>query len=316
MTFFVLASVRAPAVDTVEPYDSRRLWLESWDGSQVVPIDLAGDPASSVVGRRGFLGLEVAPTDVLTGGTPGAPGSRVLGVVERERPVALPVIFLGDDQTELWGTVQAVRDLTDPTQGMTQDGNFRLVCESRSGLRYLDLVYRSGLEGEDTEYPGVDTAVLDCLAVYPYARDREEQTRDFRLQQSTAAFLGGLWGAIGLVSSTVGGGGTPVEMISAVPVWPTVEITGPATSVLITTETGLRIDIPGGVAAGSTLRIVTDIRERSFRLDGEPAAGELAIGSTLAPFPLGTTAITVTAPGATSATRLRLAWRGLHRALW
>lgn len=315
MTFYVLASVNPAPPVPVDEYDSRRLWLESWDGDVVLPVPLDNLP-HALIGQRGFLGLGVNPSDIVTAGTPGVPGSRVVDVIQAERPVALPLAFLADNQTDLWATVQTVRDLTDPARVMTPDGNFRIICASASGTRQLSLAYRSGLEGEDVEIYGTDRAVLDCVAPMPYAADRFDQTQVFRVAADTAPFLGGIWGDIYLSSSSVAGEATPVEMQSSVPVYPVIEITGPADSVLITAENGLRIDVPLGVPGGSTLRIVTDPRDKSIRLDGDLAAGMLARGSRLMPFGLGATLVDVDAPGATSATLLRLTWRGLHRSLW
>lgn len=320
MTFIFLASVAsAPPTPVAPPYDSRRLWFESWDGQVVMPIPLEG--FAEMIAQRGMLGLGVAPTDLATEGTPGVAGSRIVDVIERDRPVAMPVAFLADDQVDLWDVVQRLRDLTDPTHGMTQDGNFRLVCASTSGTRQLNLGYRSGLEGEDLEQYGVDSAVLDLLAPMPYAEDRQDQSRDFRLAVEAMPFLSppgtdNPWGTLQLAPSSIAGAATPIEMFSSVPVYPVIEITGPADSVLIEGANGLRIDVPDGVPGGSTLRIVTDPRHKSIRLDGTLAAGMVARGSRLEPFSRGTTLVDVTAPGADSDTLLRLTWRGLHRGLW
>lgn len=320
MTFFILATVSsAPGTPGAPPYDSRSLWLESWDGSVVMPIPLEG--IAEMVAQRGMLGLGVAPTDLATEGTPGVAGSRIVDVIERDRPVAMPLAFLADAQLPLWQTVQRLRDLTDPTRGMTPDGNFRLVCSSSSGVRQISLAYRSGLEGDDLEHYGVDRAVLDLLAPMPLAEDREDRTIPFQLTSVSSPFLSTAgtdhpWGTRKITSSTIAGAATPVQMFSAVPVYPVIEITGPADSVLITGENGLIIDVPDGVGAGETLRIVTDPRHKSIRLDGDLAAGMLALGSRLKPFGLGTTLVDVTAPGATADTLLRLTWRGLHRSPW
>lgn len=321
MTFFVLASVRStPPTQKAPTWDSRRLWLESWDRNVVLPVPLDALPAE-IVGQRGFLGLGVAPTDLATTGTPGVAGSRVVDVVQVERPVALPLAFLGDSQADLWATVQKVRDLTDPTRGMTPEGNFRLVCASSSGTRQLSLAYRSGLEGQDLEYAGADRAVIDAVAPMPYAEDREDMAKDFRLAVGSMPFLSppgtdNPWGTLQLAPSSVAGADTPFEMFSDVPPYVTLSLTGPADSVLIEGENGLLIDVPDGIPGGSTLRIVTDPRYKSIRLDGAPAAGMLARGSRTPPFSLGTTLVSVSAPGATSDTLLRLTWRGLHRSLW
>lgn len=320
MTFFVLATVTAaPSTPVALPYDSRRLWFESWDGDVVMPIPLDG--IAEMIGQRGMLGLGVAPTDLATEGTPGVAGSRVVDVIERDRPVAMPLAFLADEQADLWDVVQRLRDLTDPTRGMTEDGNFRLVCTSASGTRQLNLGYRSGLEGDDLEHYGTDRAVLDLLAAMPYAEDRQDQTIPFQLVSVPRPFLSIAgtdhpWGTRQLSSSKIAGEATPVRMFSSVPVYPVIEITGPADSVLITGANGLLIDIPAGVPAGQTLRIVTDPRRKSIRLNGALAAGMIARGSRLQPFSRGTTLVDVTAPGATADTLLRLTWRGLHRSLW
>lgn len=324
MTFFILATVRTPPPVVEAPrYESRNFWIETMDGAARQTVSLDGD-VLPVLAQRGLLGLGVNPSEVQLAGTPGVAGASVTGVQYEPRPVALPLLFVGEDgsQAALWRAVQSVRDITDPGTGMTHDGSFRLVCSSASGVRRLGLAYRSGLEGEDKEYPGVETAVLDCVAPQPFPEDEAETSREFRLAAVAEPFLTATtgttfpWGTRKLSPSTVIGSDMPLVMTSAVPVFPTVEIDGPADSVLITADTGLRIDVPAGVPAGQTLRIVTDPRGASIRLDGVPAAGMLARGSKRAPFKLGTNVLDVTAPGASADTRLRLSWRGKYRSLW
>lgn len=316
MSYFVTATVRStPAPEPRPAPDSREFWLESWDGLQVLPIGGYRHEGALQL-QTGNLGLEEAPTDVFTEAQPQTAGAVVVDVQTPARPILLPLLVNTRDQAAQMLEVQALRDLTDPTTGMTRDGNFRLVCRSASGTRQVGLVRRSGMEGTGGLLPWVAGYVLDCEAPQPFAEDRTDQTRPFRLIADTAPFLGGVWGEIYLSSSRIASSATPVEMLSAVPVWPVIEITGPADSVLITSGNGLRIDVPAGVPGGSTLRIVTDPRHKSIRLDGAPAAGMLARGSTLAPFALGTTLVDVSAPGATADTLLRLTWRGLHRSMW
>ncbi|GAB3166587.1 hypothetical protein GCM10027059_25760 [Myceligenerans halotolerans] len=316
MTFYVLASARgAEPPPTAEPSDSRRFWLESWDGARVLQIGGA-DHEGPLQLQTGNLGLEVAPSSLYSSGLPGAAGEVVQGTSTPSRPVLLPLMVNTRDQAEQWREVQALRDLTDPARDMTPDGNFRLVCRSASGMRRLNLAYRSGLEGTGGLLPWAARYPLDALAVQPFAEDQAEQVREFALVQDTTPFLGGIWGQIYLVSSAIAGADTPIVMTSAVPVYPTFELTGPASSVLITGDNGLRIDVPAGVAGGATLRIVTSPRGKSVRLDGEPAAGHLARGSLGVPFSLGTTRIDVSAPGADASTQLRISWRGQYRSLW
>src|SRR5690606_27294628 len=252
--------------------------------------------------RSGAVGLGTPPVDVYTAAAPSVPGSVVTDVATMTRQVLLPLTVGTDSWAETWAAIQRLRDITDPTGGVGPDGSFRLVARSASGTRQLGLVYRGGLEGDGQPSQVRQNLVLDLLAPQPFAEDREEQTRPYVLEQDTAPFLGGVWGEIYLVSSAVAGESTPVSMASAVPVYPTIEITGPADSVLITADSGLRVG--------------PDPRRESIRLAGGPAAGLPSLVSRLVPFGLGTALVDVSAPGATSATLLRLTWRGLHRGLW
>jgi hypothetical protein len=321
VSFFILATVQTPPpVEPLPPLDTRSFWFESMDGQTVIPVGSETHPGPWHL-EVGATGLGVAPTVVDAAGTPGAVGSSVRDVFTLTRDLLLPLGLNTRTQAEQWAAVQELRDLTDPTVGMTPDGNFRLVCSSESGTRQLTLAYLSGLEGEGQELPWRDRTVMSAAAPYPFAEDRAETTREFRLSAGVLPFLDtegtdNPWGTRQLAPSTVIGEGMDVTMTSAVPVYPTIEITGPVDSVLIESDTGLYINVPGGVDAGDTLRIVTDPRRKSIRLDGALAAGMVARGSRLVPFKAGSNLIDVTAPGATADTRLRLTWRGGYRSLW
>jgi len=315
VTFFVLASVRQR---TEPPHrvggDRRLFWVESWDRSRTIVVGAADHDGPWQL-QIGSTGLGVAPVLVVTEGSPGVPGSAIADVMTLERPVAMPLLLSGDTDGS---ALQAMRDLTDPTQGMTRDGNFRLVCSvDGAGARHLELGYRGGLEGNGSDT--VTTAsrvVLDLVAPLPFAQDRNESSQDFSLADSVTPFLGGNWGSIGLSTSHLLSSGGPIELFSAVPVWPTFTITGPVSSAHITSDTGMDVQVTSAIADGQVLTIVTDPRRRSIRLGDAPAAGMLARGSRFVPFALGTSILTVDAPGATQASKLRLSWRGLHRSLW
>jgi hypothetical protein len=178
-----------------------------------------------------------------------------------------------------------------------------------------------GLEGNGQPSQVRQNRVLDLVAAMPFAQEREEQTAEFRLVSTPRPFLTAgpgttrPWGTLAITASDVLTGETPVVLGSSVPVFPVLEIVGPGDSVLLTGSNGLRIDVPDGLGS-ETMRIVMDPRRPSTRVDGALAAGRLALGSRFAPFGNGTTTIEAEIPGATSATRLRLTWRGLHRGLW
>ena len=309
MSYFVLVAPAAAPTAPVIPQDVV-LWLESWDGSQ--RLSLSEGP---VRWKAGATGLEVAPSDVLLAPTPGVSGASVSGVSYPPREALLPVTVEGDGWPGLNEAKELLRSITDPAQGMTPDGSFRLVATTPSGTRQLGLAYRSGLEGLGIPSHVRQNFVLEVVAPQPFAEDRNVQTRPFRLEQNTAPFLGGVWGEIALASSRIAGPDTPVVMTSAVPVYPVTTVIGPADSILITGDNGLRLDIPDGVEAGEVLEVVTDPRRKSTRVNGAIAAGRLARGSRLAPFGLGTTTLSVSAPGATADTRLLVSWRTLHRSL-
>lgn len=266
--------------------------------------------------QTGNMGLEVAPSTLQSSAIPGAAGEVVQGSSTPARRVLLPLMVNTEDQAEQQAEVQALRDLTDPAQGMTPDGNFRLVCQSDSGTRRLNLAYQSGLEGTGGLLPWAAKYPLSALAPQPFAEDREDQNKTFQMVADTNPFLGGIWGQIYLAPSVIAGADTPIEIQSPVPVYLTFDLTGPADSILITSDTGLRIDVPAGLGSGQTLTIVTSPRGKSVRLDGVAAAGMLARGSRSVPLTTGTTRIDVTAPGADADTRLRLSWRGQYRSLW
>jgi hypothetical protein len=310
MSFLVLVSPRPTVVAPVRTPDVL-MWLESWDGTQ--RVELSSGP---VRWRAGAVGLDAPPVSTYLSAAPDMAGAMLTDVTTLPRHVLLPVTIGGESWVQTWDAIQRILDITDPTNGVGPDGNFRLVATSPRGTRQIGLVYQGGLEGDGQPSQVRQNRVLDLVAPQPFAEDRSEQTQPFILEQDTAPFLGGLWGSIHLSTSAVAGSNTPVNMASAVPVYPTIEITGPAESVLITANSGLRISVPEGVPGGETLRIVTDPRRKSIRLDGAPAAGSLSLDSRLVPFGLGTTLVDVAAPGATPATLLRLTWRGLHRGLW
>ncbi|ACZ29560.1 hypothetical protein Xcel_0521 [Xylanimonas cellulosilytica DSM 15894] len=313
MTYFVLASVlSAPVAPPSPASDQRKFWLESWDGKVTVPI------TTSPMWRGpldGSTGLDVAPTQVLTAVQPGVAGSMVTDVLTVERPVVLALDLRTTSKADQDEQLGVLRDLVAPTTGMTRDGSFRLVCSGPAGVRQLGLVYQSGLEGDGKETPTFRRVVLNCVAPQPFAEDRTDQQVPFRIAPTALTGIGGIWGEAGVSTSSVLSQDTPVEMWSAVPVYPTLTLTGPAASILIEGDNGMRVDVPTGLSSGDTLVIVTDPRRKSIRLNGAPAAGKLARGSRTPAFNLGTTLISVNALSATNATILTLGWRGLHRSL-
>jgi hypothetical protein len=326
VTYFVLASVTsAPPPAPRPPQDARVMWLESLDGSVVIPIagERHGGPVQLEVGASG---LEEAPTSVTVDTVPGLAGGVATHAQTLLREPLLPLHIMTRDQAAQWAQVQTLRDLVTPDPArLTPDGTFRLVCSSPSGTRQVGLVYQSGLEGSGTELPWSVKYVLDCTAPNPFAEDRTELSREYELGASDVGFLA--WDEedteapdfddLTLTPDVILGDDMPLQITSAVPPYVTVEVVGPTgEGTLVEADSGLYLSIPDGVPAGQTLRIVTDPRRKSIRLDGEPAAGMVAFGSRLRPLAFGQNKLSVTAPEADENTRLRLSWRGQHRSLW
>lgn len=334
MTYMVLATVRlTPPVVPAAPQDQRVFWLESWDGTVRIPIGSATHegPVQLLVDAAG---LEEAPQDVTIDPIPGVAGGVATFSQTLVREPLLPLRISTRDQAEQWAEVQRLRDLTNPSpETLTPDGTFRLVCASPSGTRQVGLVRQSGMEGTGTELPWTVLYVLDCAAPNPFAEDREDTAREYSLGEGGGRFLAWDVGDVDtpafedvrLAWDVILGDDMPLVIDSEVAPFVTLEIVGPTgEGVVVEADSGLYLSVPLGVEADQTLRIVTDPRRKSIRLfdnsdpddPGTPAAGMLARGSRLRPLAFGQNKLSVTAPGATSATRLRLLYRGQHRSMW
>lgn len=307
------------------------LLLESMDGSVRIPLD----GTTGWIRLPGATGLEMPPYEVITEYLPGVPGGVVTDVRVEPRSVFVP-IYCGGESNHLTylGMMNLLRKLVDPTVG-----TFKLVGKTELGERELVVRYISGLEGQD----GIDAQGLawakfglTATAHEPFARAREDRTLEFRMAPTETPFLGVVGGTDapfpGMLSSgSVIGSGMAVTIGADVPVFPNLTLVGPMDSftgtlaptvlgpdgtIITLTDQEWNVQIPPGVPGGQTLKMVTDPRARSVRLDGALAAGRVALGSTLRPFYPGQNTLTVVAPGGTDATRIFLSWRELYRSLW
>lgn len=308
-----------------------KLYLESMDGTISIPLD----GTSGWIRMPGATGLEMPPVEVVASSIPGAPGSVVQDVRVSERPIFLPLYGRSDTSIRNFFELKdQIRSLVDPI-----NGSFKLVGASVRGIREMVVTYESGLEGNDgQDQDGLSWCKLGLkmTAHEPYAKAREDRTLEYRVVSVSNPFLGVVGGTdtpwpTALSSSSVIGAGMPVTIESEVPVYPTLELVGAMTSFLGTlspvvtnpdgttrtiTDRAWSVSVPSGVAALSTLRMVTDPRYRSIRLNGALAAGSVALGSTLRPFYPGTNVLDVVAAGGTDDTRVILSWRDLYRSLW
>jgi hypothetical protein len=291
--------------------DPRRLWLEA--GTAV------WRPGVNALILKGATGLNMPPRELVTAASPGVVGTTLQEVKVGQREVFLPVHLSSDKDP-----VDFLDALADFESVAVPAGTLQLVASSHKGERQLGVVYSDGLagdEGQDASGSMWCRIGLKFIAPDPWWRDREESAAEFAVAPPAAPLVGkvgatdALWPGM-LASSTVIGQGMEIRVASAIEVYPTLELTGPMTSFAGSMDTGWSVSVPGGVPAGKTLRIVTDPRARSIRLDGELAAGRVARGSQLQPFSPGVNLLNVLAPGADERTKLRLSWRGGWRTAW
>lgn len=302
-----------PEPPVVQPpvRDPRRLWLEA--GAAV------WRPGVNAIILPGATGLNLPPRSLVTAATPGVVGTTLQEVRVGQREVFLPVHLSSDVSP-----VSFLESLADFESVVVPAGVVKLVASSHRGERELSVVYSDGLEGDE----GRDASGslwcrlgLKFVAPDPWWRDRTDQVVEFKVAEPSAPLIGPVGGTDApwpgmLASSVVIGQGMEVTVRSAIDVFPTLELTGPMDSFTGSMDTGWSVQVPGGVPEGKTLRIVTDPRVRSIRLDGELAAGLVARGSQLRPFSPGVNTLNVLAPGASSDTKLRLSWRGGWRTAW
>lgn len=332
-TYFLSAPVASPPPVGGTPRPILDTALESLDGLRRIPLD----GSTGWTHMPGSYGLDDAPIEAVRQAVPGVAGSAIQDVRTLEREVFIPIFMetLGTDHVAHLRMLDEIRSLVD-----WRTRQFRIVGMTERGQRQLTVTYLKGLEGSD----GVSERglfwrkiPLVTVATQPFAEARTDRLVEFQQSSGGGAFLGTAGGTDApwpraLSSSSLIGDGMEVRVASEVPVYPTLELTGPMDSFegtlspVVTDSSGTvttvqsssawHVSVPQGVPAGSTLRLVTDPRARSIRMDGNLAAGRVARGSTLRPFFPGLNVLDVSAPGGTEATRIRLSWRELYRSLW
>ncbi|NII42302.1 hypothetical protein E9228_002960 [Curtobacterium flaccumfaciens] len=303
------------------PTDSRVLSLESLDGA--VSVVLAGGRSGRVL-MPGATGLRLPPVDVVTGTTPGMAGSWLQEVNVLEREVFLPIGLWSDEsQAEFFAILDEFQGIVSAWDDVDigQVGTCRLVARSSKGERVLDVTYKGGMEGEEGgDASGEDWATygLTFVAVSPYWHAREPVERSYSIV-SGEDFLGDGTGTApwprSISPSTVVGENMPIPVEGDVPTWTEYEVLGPVPSVTVTYP-GTSVDVPGGVPAGQILRLVTDPRARSARLDGAIAWDRITMGATFAPLRPGVNRVSVVLSTAGDGAGLVMRWTPQWKAAW
>lgn len=303
------------------PTDSRVLSLESLDGS--VSVVIAGGGSGRAL-MPGATGLKLPPLDVVTGTTPGMPGSWLQEINVLEREVFLPIALWSDvSQAEFFATLDEFQGIVSDWDDLDigQTGTCRLVARSSKGERVLDVTYKGGMEGEEGgEATGEDWATygLTFVAVSPYWHAREPVERPVSIAAGRA-FLGDGSGNTpwprSISASVVVGENMPITVEGDVPTWTEYEILGPVPSVTVAYP-GTAVEVPGGVPAGQILRLVTDPRSRSARLDGSIAWDRITMGATFSPLRPGTNRVSVVLSTAGDGAGLLMRWTPQWKAAW
>lgn len=307
-----------PTPEPTYPAEIRAFWLESLDGSVVVPLSGEGR-----VLMPGATGLELPPRSVVTSSTPGLPGASLREVNYLERDVFLPLAFHSwESQSEFFGRLAELRSLLSSWGDVLgETGTFRLGVNSYDGHRLLDVVYKAGWEGTlGGSDSGRDWELvpLNLVAVSPFWRSREQISKHYAAVPGPA-FLGtgdnsNPWPRRISSSRTIGTN-MPIPVKGDVPVWPEFTFTGPIPSVSITYP-GTNISIPGGVPDGSVLRLVTDPRAQSARLDGAIAWGRINMGATFSPLLPGTNRVSIALATDSADAGLDLSWYTQWESAW
>jgi len=294
----------------------RVLSLESMDGTKRIQLN----GSTGWWRMAGSTGLEMPPFEVALGSAPGVAGAVLQGVRVRERDVFVPMFTASKTgPVNHLAMLEQVRGLVDPMVGQ-----FRLVGVTPTSVRELVVIYREGLEGADGRSESGTywrKFGLKATALDPYARDLTDRSVESARASGGRPVIGVVGGSdapfpFALSGATVIGSNMQVNVNSSVPVFPVLELVGPMDSFTGSMDTGWSVSVPGGLADGETMRLVTDPRSKSIRVNGQLAAGRVARGSVLKPFVPGVNVLNVTAPGATTSTLLRLSWRAGHRSLW
>ena len=296
--------------------DPRRIWLEA-DGME-------WRPSIEGIILPGATGMGLPPVEVISEPVPGVAGSTLVEVRVGEREVYLPIYLATEGTPEDF--IDAKTEFEDMLWPLGRAApTLRIVAQDHTGIRELPVTYVEGLTGDEGRTAAGArwaTVGLRFRAVNPYWQARQDTPFEAGVAGPKDPFLGA-HGAPNtapwprrLAGSTVLGMGMVVNVRSAVPVYPTAELTGPMNSFEASADTGWHIRVPDPIPAGQTLRIVSEPRRKSVRLGGLPAAGRIDLGGALKPFQPGENILDVLAPGGDENTLVRLTWREQYRSAW
>lgn len=257
--------------------------------------------------RSGTEGLGLGPREVIRNSQMGVDGTRLQEIRYAERPIFLPLFVKSDSShAEYLDSVDALDSLFEHEGiDLDEDGTLDLVATSLRGTRTLRCVYLEGREGSmhPTERGIWGSWGIRLVACRPHWSGGEWSTPRVR-QGNRYPFPGALGDGFG--SAQALSENMAVDVPGNIRSWPSVEVVGPATSVTITSESGLSVTVPAGVAGGETFILNTDPRGRAALFNGVKDWTRVGPLDAYGQGFLGAQSINITVAGTNSATAARV----------
>ncbi|MFE4051243.1 phage tail protein [Streptomyces sp. YIM B13518] len=207
----------------------------------------------------GVSGLGAAPYDLITDPHPRG-GARLRHVQAQPRAIVWPLHVYGETHVEFIGRWRALANAF--TRTLREGPGWLEIIRPDGSRRRIAVYYQEGFEGRGTKGSGIisDSAVLTLWCEDPYWLDTQPQAVHRETGQASDFLV-----PFPTVSSSQVLGATQVSNPGDVDVWPTWQITGPATAITFTREdTGdsFVLDMTatphGPLLAGETVTVSTD----------------------------------------------------------
>jgi len=277
--------------------DTRTLAFRSLDGRYPFSVD-----------DRTFIfgpdseGLDMPPRQIITRAIPGMEGERLTEIRVDKREVFLPFVInsaasgghlahlaMRDELAQLFNHRR--------NDYRADDGTLDLVATSARGERSLRCTYVDGMTATraPSERAYHQRLGVTLWAVRPYWSGQQWSTPVIRIPDQGDWFdtFPGV-----LTSSSAIGQDLQVTVEGDAESWATVDLVGPASSVVITGP-GLSVTISGGLSAGEQARIVTNPRGRTAKFSGIKDWSRVAASDRYRPLNPGDNVLNVSMIGAT-----------------
>lgn len=282
----------------------------SWIQPDGVVTPLTGQDELDVHWALGVDGRFMPPVQIEEEPLPQQHGARLRNVRYTPREVTLPISIIGADETAVRRKLRELLKAFSPTRGdgllrnTGPDGSMReLVCRYQAGMQ--------GTESRDSMGRTFQRAVVVLRSLDPFWRDSTDTGTTYTVG-TVQTFLTDPFLRSGsmLTNDTILGSQTITNDgdFSAEPVF---TVVGPASSFTLTnTLTGEKINYTASLAAGEQITVDTRAGRKSvLRSDGTNLYANLSLDSTLFDLDPGQSGITLSLPGATTASYLTMAYR-------